>query len=242
MQNGIIPKLLTGLTPLMLDSHTLRIEAGVAAVAGSNPDCWIEIPGNTQLSILSVGPWGLDRPLWVGWAYLWGIADSTGVLPGACILSPSALGGGLIIPPGYDRIRYLPYAVYIKGSSAGMRLQLVTSWPFPCKTIYQDQGIGHQFSAGPTDGAWQTVNLSLWVPTDARLAHLQVYSEAVSGPGGHVFVRTPGCGDGGFALGPDSHQTTRFVAMSSNENIEVRTSPLTEIWLRVVGYETLSTY
>ena len=237
----IHPKMLFGLTPLMLDTHRLRIEAGVAAVSGPSPDCVVEVPSNTVLDITSVGPWGLDRALWVGWAYLWGIADSSGVLPGACILSPSPLGGGVIIPTGYDRIRYLPYAVYIVGSSAGMRLQLVTSWPAPCSITYQDHGTGHEIVVPPTDGAWVDVSLSDYVPTDARLVYLTIQSEIVAGAGGNVWVRTPGCGDGGLGVLP-SQQASRFIAMSSDERVQVRTATAAKARLRILGFETLSTY
>ena len=237
----IHPKMLFGLTPLMLDSHRLRIEMGVAAVSGPSPDCVVDVPTNSVLDITSVGPWGVDRALWTGWAYLWGLADSTGVLPGACILSPSPLGGGLNIPAGYDRIRYLPYAVYIVGSSAGMRLQLVTAWPFPCAVIYQDQNTAHEILVPSTAGAWVDVSMSDFVPTDARLVYLTIQSEILYGAGGNVWVRTPGCGDGGLAVLPNQ-QASRFIAMSSDERIQVRTATAAQARLRILGFETLSTY
>lgn len=237
----IIPKLLTGLMPMMLGTHTLRIESGVAAVSGMNPDYLAKIDTNTDLDITQVGPWGLDRSLWVGWAYLWLIADSNDVNSPAVILSPSALGGGLILPSGYDRIRYLPYAVYLEGSSAGMRKQVVTAWHSPCMTMYQDQGPDHEISAGPTNGNWESVSLTDLMPTDARVAHLLVTSEVAYGAGGSVWVRTPNSGDGGFPV-KANQETYRPVCVSSNENIEVRTSTAARAKLRVIGYSIQTTY
>lgn len=237
----IIPKLISGLTPLMLDSHTLRFECGIAAVSGFTPSCYIENASNTELSILTIGPWGLDRPLWVGWAYLWGIADSTGILPGALILSSASLGGGVIIPTGYDRLRMLPYAVYIKGSSAGLRLQIVTSWPSPARTQYQDVSTTHEIVVPTTNGAWVDLPLNDLVPDGTRVVELMVYSETVSGAGGNVWLRTGTLGDGGFAVGPEDVRERRVI-LSSTEVIKIRTSTACRARVRVIAYELFSTY
>ena len=238
------PKLISGLTPLQSSTTAIEIQRGVASVAGFTPDTLIEVSADTFLTIDHVGPWGVDRGIavgGVGWWRLWGIADSTGVLPGSMILAPS--GSTLILPPGYNRLRFMGAAYYIKGSTAGMRRQVITSWPSPVSFIYQCQDAAeNQIEVPSTASAWVKVSLDHLLPFGiARVAEISFTSVPISGSGGMVWVRTPGWGDGGFGV-PSGQQASRRVNTNSINEIEVRTSTAAKCLLRVLGYEILSTY
>lgn len=236
-QAQVIPRLMVGCEPLQVDAFTIEIQSCFAANATG--DANIVIPADTMMTITNNGAWGVDRSFAgnvPGWWYLWGIGNALGT-QSAMMLSPSPLGGGVILPAGYTRMRFMGAAFYINGSSSGMRRTVLTSWPNPIGFLYQDQGTAHEVVIPSTGGAWQIVDLSDMIPRDARVAYLGILATG----SGNVWVRTPNSGDGGFAI-PAGEQTTRHVAVSSIREIQVRTAVGASITLRVYGFETLSVY
>lgn len=238
-QLAVIPRLVVGCEPLQVDSFTIQVRSCTAANATG--DAYISFT-TTNMHIGNNGAWGVDRSFTgsvPGWWYLWGIGNATGTL-NAMMLSPSWIGGGVILPTGYTRLRYMGAAFYINGSSSGMRKQMIQSWLSPTSFIYQDQSTLHEIDVEPTDGAWVRINLFPLVPQEARIAYVSITAEAAPGSGS-VQVRTPSSGDGGFPIAV-GEQTTRDIALSSDTQIEVRTGVGVRAVIRVLGFEIMSVY
>lgn len=248
----VLRKLITGCTPLKIGTHQIQWEPGL--IANATCDAYMDFSSSNTLSISSVGTWGLDRALWVGWAHAWGIQKSS---DGTCaiVLSPEFLGTPFYSylsqqswASGYDRIRKLPAAWYIAGSSAGMRQQFLEAWPWPTTFAYTENDSTYDLIFD-TGNQWERRSLSTFMPLNARIAYLDVRAE-YDGADGNVIVRTPGSGDGGLKIrgtltSTDSNPRKIIVSSSQADPpvaIEVATSNDTKARIRVVGFGILETY
>lgn len=239
-----------GVPPLLIDTHNIQIESGVLADADELG--YMEFPAvpkaDRTIFIGRIGAWGLDRSLeegGTGWWHLWAIQRSSDGYAAMMLSACETSSCGVALPSGFDRVRKLPGAWYINGSSAGIRKQVLASWPHPAEFVYQDHSTAHE-ATFETGGAWQPVSLIAMVPSNARFAYLIIQAERVSSEG-YAWVRTPGSGDGGPGVHTNgsSGQTSRKVALSSGSagnEIQVRTSAGVRARVRVVGFSILETY
>lgn len=243
-------RLMNGMEPLRTSPYEIQLQRGSAATATPNSPDLMELTASYTLDIRNIGAGGRDysSPVEEGWHYVW-LLYSTTTAETAAVISKAELGGDLIIPTGFNRIRKLNSFAFYFSTTTGIRRYVFSNWPNP--TIYNTEA-ANDATYQALDGnatAWTRFTLVPLIAPSARIARIQAHVTSIGdGSGGTCYVRTPGLGTG-LAVGtvssqvPVRQEAVVELAVSSLGEIEYRcSSPNANLELFVLGFNIQETY
>lgn len=187
-----ITRYLVGLEPDKFSANKLNINAGSLTDYYGNVE--MDFPYETQIDLTTVGLWGIDAgPVHNGELYVYCLRSAPDGSYGF-ICSQSRFQGGVVCPPGYTVQRKLPWGVMYNAAWDGIPNFHLTHWPLP-QINFTDSEYAALWTALPyaKSATWADVDLSPWLPDNARLAYIICDSRYEDGfTAGSSYVRSHG--------------------------------------------------
>lgn len=235
-------RLLFGCEPDKLAGTTLNINPGsVADFYGGRVH---NFPGQTSIDLTRIGPWGHDRLLVDGQDLCVYCIEKIATGEQAFMGSPARYATDVVYPAGYTFVRKLPWGAKYRSSFGGVPDFHLTGWPMPYIRLTGAQ-YGAPWAVLPgvaAAGAWRSLDLSGFLPDNARLAEIVVEVRYNSGAAGSGYVRSPGgsnptgvfCGSG--SPGSIGNTLSLPIRTDSDRHIEWYTTGDVVMWITVIGY------
>lgn len=233
-------RLLHGCEPEKLDTNRLKIFAGSISDWGGNSE--YNFLADTIIDLRNNGLNGLDSGAVADgdelYIYLISNQTTTGF-----IASRSPFAGGVTYPAGFAFKRKLPIGFIYKNAWDGIPNHHLSHWPLP-EVRYTDaeySGLWMPLFAS-SSAAWVDVDLSPWLPDNARLAHIMVEVRYNGGSAGSGYIRTYGQQATGLLIGsatsgsPYTGQTALNIRTSSTRKIQYKTTGSVQMYMQVLGY------
>lgn len=232
---------LSGLEPDKFSSNKLNINPGsVSEFYGRE---LFNFPVETQIDLTKTGAWGIDTGAVVtGDLCVYVIWDqSTGDY--ALMASQAIFQGGVVLPAGYTVARKLPWGVVYRAAWDGIPNFHLTNWPLPSIRFTDAEYSAKWVALVGTSPTWTMVDLSAWIPDNARLAYIQVETRYIpGGPAGSSYIRSYGGQTTGLMVGsvnPGSEFSNGgalHIRIDSLRRMEYRVDPGAKLFIRVLGY------
>lgn len=233
---------LSGLEPDKFSTNRLNINPG--SVSEFYGQALFNFPQETQIDLTKAGAWGIDTGVVTnGDLYVYVIWNqSTGDY--ALMASQSTFQGGVTLPLGYTVARKLPWGVVYRAAWDGIPNFHLTNWPMP-DIRFTDSEYSQTWSALASGTApdWTIVDLSRWVPDNARMAYIQVETRWVPGqPAGSSYIRSYAGQASGLLVGSVnpgmqfSNGGSLKIRVDSTRKMEYKSTPGAAIYIRVLGY------
>lgn len=232
---------LFGCEPDKYSTNLLNINPG--SVNDFYGNATYNFPNQTQIDLTKNGIWGLDTgTISNGGIYIYLIGNSTTGDFGF-IASKSITEGGLVCPSGYSFLRKLPWGINYNTSWDGIPNFHLTHWSMPFIT-YTDSEYASLWMpiAGGSASNWTDIDLSTWLPDNARLAYISAQIRYNSGSEGSGYLRSYSGQKTGQIIGsaspgsPYTGQSTFFLRTTSDRKIQYRTTGSVQLYLGVMGY------
>lgn len=235
------PAKITGLQPQRVDQDRVRVTHGTCTDHDAEDTITIRpgIPIDIDLKSLIKGLGALDRgTVTPGVTYYIYVLKNP--ITGICgaLASRSSTPSGVSKPPGFTRIRKLPWGfVY---TASGIRKHLITNWPSP---FTQFVDLIPVVSSGATNSAWFTVDCSPFVPANATKVFLQC---SITGYGAVGTTSTEGVYTSGniltSAIVPSTQQAPGnsmqiWLPLTSNRTFAYSVGDYSAITISIVGYQ-----
>lgn len=234
---------LSGLEPDKFSTNKLNINPG--SVAEFYGNAMFNFPFEKQINLATIGLWGIDKHPIVngGDLYIYVIWNHT-TNDYALMASQSTFQGGVVLPAGYEVARKLPWGVVYRTEWDGIPNFHLTNWPMP-DIRFTDSEYSQTWSALASGTApdWTIVDLSRWVPDNARMAYIQVETRWVPGqPAGSSYIRSYAGQASGLLVGSVnpgmqfSNGGSLKIRIDSTRKMEYKSTPGAAIYIRVLGY------
>ncbi len=236
---------LAGLEPEKLSGNVLRIQPG-STVNASGTDL-LSSTAPIDIDLTTNGALGADTGAPANgqdWFVFILKNNTNGTM--SAIASQSITYGGVVVPSGYSVFRKLPWG-FVYRTTAGWGAQVgipdfhLTSWPKPL-TTYTAFELASPFLnlSNGLATAFTDINLSSWVPDNARLVRLFCQTEYNSAAG-TAYLRTYGTQDVGIAVGAvheaSAVETTAIdLRVSSTRRIQYRVTGGARLDVGITGY------
>lgn len=182
---------LFGLEPDKYTTNRLNINAG--NLTDFYGDISMDFPQETQIDLTKAGLYGIDKlPVVSGELYVYCIRNADGVY--GLLASQSRFEGGVVCPAGFIVQRKLPWGVMYNPSWGGIPNFHLTHWPLP-QINFTDAEATALWTALPyaKSPTWADVDLSPWLPDNARLAYIICDSRYENGfTAGSSYIRSHG--------------------------------------------------
>jgi hypothetical protein len=196
-------RMLYGLEPTWLSTDLIRVEHGTCADSSGTVEMRVtpaEHGGGIVLDIRGIGLGGRDGGAAVdGWYYVYMTHKSSDDSTGA-MFSRAPGYGGVILPPGVDALRKLPYAVYREAGR--FRRYRILSWP-RAHIDYTEFTTSGQFAAliGGASTSWTVFSLARLVPPNSDTANVSIFAANITGEGAKsAFLKPIEPGSGGSTV------------------------------------------
>jgi hypothetical protein len=233
---------LHGLEPERLTPRVLLLHPGWAA--SSHGDDIVSLPHGLQLDLEAVGVNGRDvagAPVNGSQWFVYLCRDAAGEACG--VLSQSIIYGGVKVPAGLTLMRKLPFGFVFNVGWGGIPTFAVQTWP---KGEIRLTDAEHTALWMPlikgTSAAFASVDLSGWIPDNARSAYLLARVEdAGIGKVGSAYLRSYGAQVTGVLVGSTTPSApyatmTLWLRTTSVRHIEYRVTGGSRLTLVVLGY------
>lgn len=234
---------LSGLEPDKFSTNKLNINPGsVAEFYGKE---LFQFPFETQIDLTKQGLWGIDKGFVVdgGELYVY-VAWNPATSDYALVASQSTFQGGVVLPAGYLVARKLPWGVMYRSQWDGIPNFHLTNWPMPdIRFTDAEYSAKWMVLAAGISPTWRTLDLSAWLPDNARMAYIQVETRYIpGGSAGSSYIRSYGGQTTGLLVGsvnPGSEFSNGGalnIRVDSLRRMEYRVDPGAMLFIRVLGY------
>lgn len=230
--------LLSGCQPDKVSRNVIRIAAGVI---GDTRGLEVFVnPVRRELDLTVIGPWGADAPITTGDLCLYVIRhESTGEK--AVIASQSQTFGGIVYPAGWEFFRKLPWGCVYNLAWDGIPNFHLAGWPSPYIRLTDSQyGAPWVALAAGASETWATIDLSPWLPDNARLAEINTEVRYGGGSAGSAYIRSHGGQAVGLFVGSANPSagsfTSQRIRVTSTRRIEYRVTAGARLYIYVTGY------
>lgn len=235
------PILLTlfGLKPEKLESDKFIVSRGwCASLDGARV---VRFPGDTIVDLTTIGLNGRDRPAAEGRDEFIYVIENQDTGEAGFIVSPSRFYGpgseSVIYPTGFVPVRKLMFGVKYKSAHGGIPNYHIAHWPMPRirLTDAEDSPVWrpiHEYSSG---SAWVPVDLSPYMPDNARMALLSINITA-TGSAGSAYIRS----HGGQSYGIKVASVNPGVLPAFATMWEIRPDSLRKIQVKTIGGARMS--
>lgn len=233
---------LSGFEPDKLSTNVLNISPG--SCANSDSTALFASSATLTVTMTTSGVGGLDTGSVANGTsyYIYLIANSTtGALAG--LASAGETYGAVTLPTGYEHVRKLPFGfVYHAVNWDGIPDFHLSGWPRPFirYTGAEEAAAWRALNAG-TSGTFVDVDLSGWIPDNARMAYL-LCRTATTGAGiGYGIIRvlgsqTAGLGVGGVVAGGAEAYSFIHQRVTSDRSLQYKVSGNASLTIFVLGY------
>jgi hypothetical protein len=157
------------------------------------------------------------------------------------LISAAAIPTAVIVPPGYTKIRKLPFGFVFK--SGGILPMRITSWPQPSifYTLFDDSATFRVLTTG-RNSSWTAVNLSAFVPANAGLVYIRCNTDNARGSAPRISssnvensTTNPGIIINGNPSDPHGSASSLWFPVNGNV-IYYKTSIYNSLTISVQGY------
>lgn len=231
-----------GCEPNKVSTNILAINAGV--VWDFYGYAAYEFPSLVSLDFTIVGLGGYDisgGPIDGSNLCIYLIAnDSTGEY--GFIGTSSIYEGGVVLPSGFSVKRKLPWGVIYNSSRDGIPSFHLTHWPMPMITLTNAESTSAYNALGAGNSTvWADVDLSSWVPDNARLVHLLIETRYISSVCS-AYLRTYGGQSTGMRVASVSANSVynimeKTIRVTSDRKIQYKLNAAgAQLFIYVMGY------
>lgn len=202
-----------------------------------------DFTGNSSLDLSNNGLGGLDTgaPMDGDGIYIYCINNTVNSSFGF-IASKAIAEGDVIYPTGYSFVRKLPVGFIYNSGWDGIPDFHLTHWPMPeiRMTSSETSGLWCALANGNASD-WTAVDLSSWIPDNARMAHIQTRLTYTSGSSASAYIRSDGFQTTGRIVGSVSSiapyaEGERKIRTTSARQIYYKASPGIKLNIYVLGF------
>ena len=238
-QQASVMYLLSGCQPDKVSRNVIRIAAGVIGDT-RGLEAFI-LPARREVNLDVNGPWGLDTgaPA-IGDLFLYVIRnDATGEK--AVIASRGKYASTVSYPIGWSFFRKLPWGCVYNPAWDGIPNFHLAHWPAPYIRFTDSQYAAPWIAlAGGGASEWSQIDLSPWLPDNARLAEINCEVRFGSGSAGSAYIRSYGGQPTGLLVGAANPWSGAFstqrLRVTSDRKIEYRVTGGARLYIYVLGY------
>lgn len=230
---------LAGMELEKISTNVLQIQPGNCVSANSS--AIFATNATINIDMTTVGANGLDvgSPVNATAYYVYVIVNNlSGLIAG--LVSASIIYGSVVVPTGYSMVRKLPFGFVYKTAWDGIPDFHLTHWPKPFIRYtgldINDGGTWAALGVG-TSSTFVDVDLSTFVPDNARIAYIYADVGAV-GSAGTAYMRVLG----GQVLGIAVGSATPTTAVHSYGAFWQRVTSTRTVQYKVTGGAQLSLY
>lgn len=228
---------LSGLEPGKLSTNSIVIQPG--SLTGWDGALY-ERSTAAYVDLTINGATGLDTgSVSAGDLFLYAIHDATSW---CFIASKAKAAGDVVVPAGYTLIRKLPWGVIYNPAWDGLPNHHVAHWPSPMITLTDSETSGAwcALSLG-TATTWTDIDLSPWIPDNARIAYISCQTKYLSATGS-AYIRSYSGQPTGMLIGSVAANSvfqtnTQLIRISSTRKLQYQlNSPGIRLSIYVLGY------
>ena len=232
-------------TRLLMGLEVGKLESNKLIVSPGSLQGWsgvgLDYPVATTVDLGQIGCLnGADAVIVPGDLFLYAIHSDT---EAGFLASQSKIAGGVTVPAGFTLCRKLPWGVVYSPTWGGIPDIHVTHWPSPLITLTHSEATAEYcaLSIGAAED-WTDVDLSPWIPDNARLAFLMARMKWGGGVSGSSYLRSYSEQTTGQLVGSVSSscgfQTmTTMIRVSSTRKIQYKNnSSGAKLSLYILGY------
>jgi hypothetical protein len=231
--------LMSGCQPDKVSRNVIRIAAGV--IGDTRGLEVFVLPARRELDLAIIGPWGADAPITTGDLCLYVIRnDTTGEK--AVIASQSQTFGGIVYPAGWSFFRKFPWGCVYNLAWDGVPNFHLAGWPNPY-IRFTDAQYGAPWTALAAGASpdWAEIDLSPWIPDNARLAEINCEVRyAGSGGAGSAYIRSYNGQSTGLIVGAANPWAGSFSAqrlrVRSDRRFDYRVTGGARLYIYILGY------
>lgn len=237
-----ITRALYGLEPDKFSRNVLNINPGHAFDFYGKT--LYDFPRECQVDLDRQGLWGFDSgtPSDGDGIYLYLVADAASGDYGL-IATKSIFQGGVVCPSGYSVQRKLPWGVIYRNAWDGIPNFHLTHWPMPAIRFTDAEYAAPWMPLGGVSTAnWTDIDLSGYIPDNARLADIAAEVRYNGGRAGSAYLRSHGAQSTGLLVGSGSPTCAlpgmkqMSIRVDSKRHIQYRTTGDALLYLMVLGY------
>lgn len=156
--------------------------------------------------------------------------------------SDSKVVGGVFVPSGSTIVRKLPWGIVYNSIWDGIPNHHVAHWPSPLITLTDSETSGAwcALSLG-TATTWTDIDLSPWIPDNARIAYISCQTKYLSATGS-AYIRSHSGQPTGMLIGSVAANSvfqanTQLIRISSTRKLQYQlNSPGIRLSIYVLGY------
>lgn len=231
---------LFGCEPDKFSTNVLNINPGSVRDFYGNREA--AFPVEKKVDLTRNGLWGLDTGTpQTGNLFLYVLLNPATEEIGL-MASQSTFMSGVVVPSGFQIERKLPWGVVYNAAWDGIPDFHLTHWPMPMITLTgaEDSGKWRAITQAAAPD-WLDVDLSPWVPDNARFAHMDFECRYLSGSAGSCYVRSYGAQTVGRLVGsvfPAAPSVSHPIALrlTSDRKFQFKTTGDAKLTCYVLGY------
>lgn len=216
---------LAGCEPEKLSTNVFRMGKGY--IFDSSGTTGFEFPNYTDVDLTTQGLNGLDVAGGPqnGDLFIYLISDGLGSF--GFLASAEKFAGDVTLPVGFAIQRKLPFGVVYASSRDGIPNYHLAHWPRPFVTLTDAESTSAFCAlAAGSDTSWTDVDLTAWMPDNARLAYLSVQTRYLSGTAS-AYIRSHSGQTTGILVGSVSassayQNNTQFIRVTSERKIQYK--------------------
>lgn len=241
--SGNLYQYINGFEPDKLSTNVLNINPG--SCVSDNGLAIVSTSSLFAINMATTGVNGLDTGAPVNGTgyYVYLIRNNTtGAVAG--VISTSITYGGVVVPAGYTIHRKLRFGfIYHSVNWDGIPDFHLTNWPMPFIRLTQAETIitWRALNLGVA-AVWTDVDLTPWVPDNARIAYVQ--SRVTPGAGaGSAYIRSYGAQATGLLVGSASSAGPSpdafggwWIRLTSDRKLQYQITGVGSLSLYVLGY------
>lgn len=228
---------LNGLEPDKLSSNCLRILDG--SFYDSVNNACVSFTTRNEINLNNTGLLGLDTGSPSnGELYVYIVSNGSDY---SFVASKEKFQSDVVCPVGFSVVRKLPWGVMYNTAWGGIPNFHLTHWPRPMLTLTDSEATSKWAALGAGNATeWTTVDLSKWVPDNARLVHITCQVRGTSGAGS-AYLRSHGGQEIGQlvgSVGAGGYNTqTVMIRVDSLRRLQYRVnSSNVQLYIYVLGY------
>lgn len=224
-----------------LDTNRLYVRPG--KMYNSNYSKEVHLSTTLLVDMATVGVNGLDTgsPTNGHDYFVYIIENAQGTV--AAVISHSITYGGVVLPAGYTHVRKLRFGFVYNTTRGGIPNFHASHWPMPFVrfTDAQYSAAWMPLAAGKAS-TWTKLDLSNYLPDNARLVALAVSVRYNNGSAGSGYLRSYSGQPTGILAGsaspgsPFPGQMTLDLRTDSTRKIEYKTTGDVDMYIQILGY------
>lgn len=243
-----ITRALSGLEPDKYSTNVLNINPGHCTDFYGR--AIMDFPIQKQINLAVNGLWGYDAgtPIDGSELYIYLLTTSEYASYGF-ICSKSKYESDVVCPLGYSVARKLPWGVMYKNAWDGIPNFHLSHWPMPeirlTDAEYSSLWMPLTGAKSPVVSGvpqWATLDLSTFIPDNARMAEIAFEVRYSSGAAGSAFIRSYGGQSTGLLIGSGTPTNTApgmkqwSIRIDSSRCLQYKTTGDITLYAIVLGY------